>query len=552
MWNELNCDILIVGGGVGGCAAALSACRLGKRVIMTEPCQWIGGQLTSQGVPPDENRWIESHGATASYQAFRRGVRRYYQENYPLTASARQNPELNPGGGFVSRLCHEPKIAHAVLCQMLAPYESQGLLQILRYMEPTAADVDGDHVRSVTLRSLHGEPDVTISAPFILDATELGDLLPLTNCEFVTCAESQAETGELHAKPGPAEPNNVQAITWCFAAAFDPTPGVDHTIARPFGYERWRDYVPALNPPWPGPFFRWVDLIPWTLQARSNFLFPHEQDANPERNGYAAFAYRQIVDSRLWDTEPAPHDATIVNWPLNDYIEANLLSDDPAERKRAMHESRQMSLSLLYWMQTDAPNFTTGNTGYPGLYPLGSAMGTNDGLAQYPYIRESRRIRARFTVTEAHVGTEMRCGVDHIPGQPLPPGLVGARAEPFVDSVGIGHYRIDLHPSTGGDNFIDVSCLPFQIPLGALIPVRLRNLLPACKNIGTTHITNGCYRLHPVEWNIGESAGALAAFCLERAVEPHQVLESETLLADYQSMLAGQGVRLDWPTTTPI
>ena len=55
-----------------------------------------------------------------------------------------------------------------------------------------------------------------------------------------------------------------------------------------------------------------------------------------------------------------------------------------------------------------------------------------------------------------------------------------------------------LHPSTGGDNYIDISSLPFQIPLGALIPERVTNLLPACKNLGVTHITNGCYRLHPV------------------------------------------------------
>ena len=47
--------------------------------------------------------------------------------------------------------------------------------------------------------------------------------------------------------------------------------------------------------------------------------------------------------------------------------------------------------------------------------------------------------------------------------------------------------------------------------------VRMENLLPAGKNLGTTHITNGCYRVHPVEWNIGESAGALAASLLQRA-----------------------------------
>ena len=54
--------------------------------------------------------------------------------------------------------------------------------------------------------------------------------------------------------------------------------------------------------------------------------------------------------------------------------------------------------------------------------------------------------------------------------------------------------------------YIDISSLPFQVPLGALIPRRVENLLPACKNLGTTHITNGCYRLHPVEWAIGEAA----------------------------------------------
>ena len=85
----------------------------------------------------------------------------------------------------------------------------------------------------------------------------------------------------------------------------------------------------------------------------------------------------------------------------------------------------------------------------------------------------------------------------------------------FADSVGVGSYRIDLHPSTGGMNYIDISSLPFQIPLGALIPRRIENLLPACKNLGTTHITNGCYRLHPVEWAIGEAAGASSRSALK-------------------------------------
>ncbi|MFC7639701.1 FAD-dependent oxidoreductase [Streptosporangium lutulentum] len=108
-------------------------------------------------------------------------------------------------------------------------------------------------------------------------------------------------------------------------------------------------------------------------------------------------------------------------------------------------------------------------------------------------------------------------------------------------------YRIDLHPSTGGDTYIDVASSPFQIPLGALLPVRLRNLLPAAKNIGTTHITNGCYRLHPVEWNIGEVASALAAHCLEHGLEPEQVHADGARLRAFQGELATDGVELAWP-----
>ena len=159
-------------------------------------------------------------------------------------------------------------------------------------------------------------------------------------------------------------------------------------------------------------------------------------------------------------------------------------------------------------------------------------MGSADGLAKTPYIRESRRIRARRTVVEQDLSLAVR-------------GEHGAVSYP--DSIGVGMYRIDLHPSTGGDNYIDVGACPFEIPLGALIPRRMENLLPAAKNIGTTHITNGSYRLHPVEWNVGEVAGHLADFCLTHGVPPRAVRNDPALLADFQRRLAAAGVELRWP-----
>ena len=183
-----------------------------------------------------------------------------------------------------------------------------------------------------------------------------------------------------------------------------------------------------------------------------------------------------------------------------------------------------------------------GKTGWKGLRLRPDLVGTEDGLAKAPYIRESRRIKAEFTVLEQHVGTEAR-------RKQL--GKADVAAESFADRVGVGSYRIDLHPSTGGVNYIDISSLPFQIPLGALIPRRVDNLLAACKNLGTTHITNGCYRLHPVEWAIGEAAGALVAFCQETGLSPRAVRNTPGRLQAFQSRLVAQGVEIDWPRLTP-
>src|SRR5260221_7494037 len=112
---ELVTDIAIIGGGVGGCAAVLAAARAGRRVVLVEETDWIGGQLTSQAVPPDEHPWIEQFGCTRSYREFRNRVRDHYRQHYPLTSAASLAWNSNPGNGLVSRLCHEPRAALAAV-----------------------------------------------------------------------------------------------------------------------------------------------------------------------------------------------------------------------------------------------------------------------------------------------------------------------------------------------------------------------------------------------------------------------------------------------------
>ncbi len=523
---ELHADLVVVGGGLGGVAAALTAARLGRRVVLTERSPWLGGQLTTQGVPPDEHAWIEGPAASPSYTELREGIREHYRRHLPLTDQAAADPHLNPGAGFVSRLCAEPRVAALVLEEMVSPLLSSGRLQWLREHEPVAASRDGDQITSVTVRSLRTGVETRLVAPLVADATELGDLLPLADVDHVIGAEGHEEFGELHA-PDQADPTDQQAISWCCALEW--APGQDNVIPEP---ERYQFFATQVAPFWPGPQLSFDDVEPISLERRTRPVFAGHPDEAVTSLAKDLWHYRRILARKNLAEDFPGGEITLVNWPQIDYWEAPLLGVTAEEQQAALADARQLTLSFVHWLQTAAPR-SEGGVGYPELRLRGDVLGTADGLALEPYIRESRRIKALFTVHEGHIGKEMR-GPD-------------AGSELFQDSVGTGYYRIDLHPSTAGRTYVDIDCFPFQIPLGALVPRDVSNLLAANKNIGTTHITNGAYRLHPVEWSIGEAVGALTALCLAKDVRPADVHADPALVAELQRVLAEElGVQLAW------
>ncbi len=523
--KELKADVVVIGASFGGVSAALAALRMGRRVILTEENAWIGGQATTQGVPLDEHPWSEEYGRTQSYADFRNRVRAYYRNNYPLTDAARRDPLLNPGAGWVSKLCFEPRVGLAVIYDLLAPYLSSGRLRLFTRHVPTAVARQGDRLTSVTVRDEHSGHFRQLHAPFIIDGTELGDLLPLAQMEHVIGAESQRETGEPLAAEGDAIPEDQMVFTHIFA--LDHLPGEEHVIDKPRDYDFWRQAKSAR-----GDFlkFRIPDLFG---EKQNHFGAP----ARPGSYRVSTWNFRRMLCRDNFTPGSFPSDLTVAIWNSNEYSQGVLCGVSPEEQKKHFEGARQLSLSLIYWLQTEAPNSTTGGVGYPGLRPRGDFFGTEDGLAQSPYIRESRRIRAEFTILEQHFRTDQ-------PGNKNGPVL-------YRDSVGLSGYRIDIHKPTApgkpsiteavhGKHWLQ------QIPLGALIPVRVENYLPACKNLGVTHVTNGAFRVHPTEWNIGEASDALAAFCLERRLAPRQVLKTPGHLVDFQRELVRQGVELEW------
>lgn len=503
-------DIAVIGGSLGGTLAALSACKQGKRVLLTEQSIWIGGQLTSQAVPPDEHKWIERTGATATYMQYRNQVRQHYRQLPNIAPHIKDKQCFCPGGSWVSRLAHHPKVALGIFNSYLQPYIDNKQLTIMYTTIAVHSVVVDDTIVSVTVKNTNSGQLTVVEAEYFLDATDCGDLLPIVNAEYRTGAESRDQFGEPLA-PIVADSQDMQPITWVVAVEL--VDNDDYAMEKPEQYDYFASIISRGG----------KALLSWFSPSSD-----HEQGSRFSfYNGDLAdkplglFTYRRIVAQSNYIDKV--NEVSLINWPQNDYSLGNIYDCDDAEHHKYM--ARQLSLSTVYWLQNYAQR-ADGGVGYP-VKLCQDVFDTVDGLALMPYIRESRRIVGLSTIRQQDVSAH-----------------TNSDFAKFDDSVGVGHYCIDLHSTTKTATSLYDKTVPFEIPLSAMIPIRLNNLLPSCKNISCTHLTNGCYRLHPIEWNIGEVAGYLAAYCIDNNITPQQVLHSH--LRQFQQLLEAKGIQLHW------
>ena len=476
--RNVRCDIALVGGGFGAVSAALAATSAGHSVCMSEPTLWVGGQATAQGVSAfDDNKYIDTTGATASYLDLSRRIREHYAALLPAGAP----PLTNPGGCWVSRLCFEPAPAHRILRDLLAPALASGKLQLWLHTVPVQVDRNGRQLRSVLLYDFDHHAWTRLHAAYFVEASEMGDLLALSGLPFRIGAEAQSDTHERDA-PQVADPHASQSFTYPFILETGPTPA-------------------SAEPP-PPAYDSFLKQFTFVIDDGKGKLLTYGfYESKPNLPG-SFWVYRRSVEAARFRPGAFPSDRSMINWNSNDFCDASLLSRDPHLQAVALQKAKRLSLGFAWWIRHTAPR-DGGGTGYPELTIQPDAMGSPDGLSQHPYMRESRRIVPLRTIVEEDIAIDFQHN---------------ARSAPYLDSVGIGWYPIDIHRCDHQD-FVSQT-RPYQIPLGALIARDADNLLAVGKTIGATHITNGAYRLHPTEWATGEAVGYTLALSLDRHLPP--------------------------------
>ena len=518
-----TCDVLVVGGGLGGVAAAEALAGQGITVILTEPTSRLGGQLTAQAVPvPDENSYIEQDlgPSTRAYREMRRQLR----ELYAAAPGIRPGRAANVGQCWVSRISGEPDAWETVIRTRLDALRGPaGIREILTRNQLVHVQIArnngryhfADFVNVDTLRITR------VAARYLLDASELGDGLALAGSPTVVGAEARSEHGEPNA-PEEARPDWIQSFTYCFAVRWQPE-GPHRIVERPEEY----DYFKSL-----GEYTLGYDYS----DARGRVYYKVFERV-PGAGG-PFWTYRRLIAASSFEGNPAyARDVALINWRGNDFHEENPVGKGVDEQIRILKRGKAFAQGFLHWLQTECPR-DEGGTGYPEMQLAPEVMGSDDGFAVHPYIRESRRLRARFTLTQNHLAPD--------PNDPMKKW-----GEEFYDTVGLALYSMDIHPAKGEPPFLS-RALPYHLPLGSFLPAAgAPNVLPAAKNIGATRLALSSARMHPTEWLIGEVAGRLAAFCLQRDAAPEDVRGNPSLLSEFQSGLRASGVSLRWSEVIP-
>ena len=514
----LTCDVLVVGGGLGGVAAAEALGRQGITTILTEPTSLLGGQLTAQAVPvPDENSYIERTPGvgTRSYRELREQLRGLYA-SMPGIKNGRST---NVGQCWVSRVSGEPLVWHQAILGRLEQVKSAGglrevltrtqLVEIKRFPH-------NDRYHYADLVNLDSGRITRVAAKYLLDATEWGDGIAKSGNGWVVGQENRSAHNEKNA-PETAQPNWVQSFTYCFAVRWQPE-GPHHIVEKPAEY----DYFKSL-----GEYTLGYDYS----DARGRVYYKVFERV--QGGGGPFWTYRRLIASSSFTDNPKyAQDLALINWRGNDFHEESPVGKPVDEQVRILKRGKAFAQGFLYWLQTECPR-DDGGTGYPEMQLAMDVMNSEDGFAVHPYIRESRRLEAVFTLNQNHLA----------PDETNPDKMWG---EEFPDTVGIALYAMDIHPSKGEAPFLSRS-LPYHLPLGSFIPARgPANVLPAAKNFGATRLALSSARMHPTEWHVGEVAGHLASYCVRHRINPADVRNNPERLKKFQKELEEAGIPLRW------
>lgn len=363
--------------------------------------------------------------------------------------------------GWVSNTLFEPHVADSIFKSMAA---KEKMLSVYYSYSFQSLVRNGKKIKAAIFRNKQTGELLTIQAGIFIDATELGDVMKAAGAPYDLGMEAGSITGE---NVGVHESNDiVQDLTYV-ATLKDYGQGADKTIPKPAGYD------------------------------------PAEFDGACTNYYYDKTRKAPTVDAKkMLDYGRLPKNKYMLNWPgYGNDTYLNIVEMNEAQREQELIKARQTTLRFIYFIQHQL--------GFKNLGLADDEFPTADRLALMPYHREGRRVKGLVRFTMRHIAEPFTYG------DPL-----------YRTGISVGDYPIDHHhkKNPAAPQHLDFYPIPsFNVPLGALIPTTIDNLIIAEKGISVSNVANGTTRLQPCVLLTGQAAGTLAALSSRKKLQPRQV-----------------------------
>lgn len=570
-----TCEVVVIGGSLGGVAAASHSMQSGATTCLIELTPWLGGQISSQGVSAlDESQEMRGEDSfSESWTNFKRLISQQVVELPEWSGvNGKRVSEIN--SCWVGMLCFPPEagaIASEQLLKAASAKAPQSRWSVSTAFKGADFNAKGRMITAVyAVKRVPRNPDylpkgrlsaeltswytwdsndeftkipLKIQPPpgrqlMVIDATDTNELIGWARVPYRLGSDSLATTGERNASRWD-NADCTQAFTYPFVLAIKDDAGAS---------------IKTLEN---------LESVYPKEEHRSDF----DLQGFPIFKGRSVFNYRRIVSTQPDDpyiSTPQPGDMTAINWNRgNDWkfmdppLILNTEDLDNSEQRQnwlgglapeALQHAEFHALLFAHWLLDHK------DADLPLAYLSGkeTPMGTESGLSMMPYIREGRRIagiraydQREFAVRE----TDLR---RDIPGNRDFSRSAIARIHYSIDIHGCRYRETHHDGEASSASVMEDVVRPTLLPLEALIPQGIDNLLIGGKGIAVTHIANGMTRIHQGEWSIGAAAGAIAGWIEKQpevGIKPLDIVR-RGFMPQLRAHMERQGLGFNLPKTT--
>ena len=484
---EAEYDVCVYGGTSAGVIAAYAVAKQGKKVLLVEPGQRLGG-MSSGGLGQTDigNKQVVKGLALDFY----RRVGAHY--------------------GRLESWIFEPSVAENIF----KDYIARGNVEVLYNHRIVGVQKQGATIKSIFLENVKGEPLAEIFAKQFIDCTYEGDLMARAGVTYVVGREDNKVYGEDH--------NGVQ-MQHLHQFVDNVDPYVEK--GNPASGLLWGISDAALAPTGSGDNMVQAHNYRICLTSDKDNMLPIEKPANYDPARYELLL--RIIEAQknynlngYFIISPMPNNKTDINNRgafSTDMIGMNHDYPEASYERRAeiIQAHKDYTLGLLWFMGNDerVPKQLRDQMLALGL-PKDEYVEYGHWTPQL-YIREARRMVGEYVATQANC--------DNI-----------AKVD---DGVGMAAYTMDSHncqrvvivkdgkAMVKNEGNVEISGgLPYDVSYRCLTPKREEcdNLLvPVC--LSASHIAYGSIRMEPVFMLLGQSAAKAACLAIDGGVKVQEV-----------------------------